>query len=382
MERAALEAVLAATGRAETSGAFTFLCDPRWTADERARVNRLKAVASVLSEDVIDGWLCIPTGGSTGGLRFARHDEQTLSAAVKGFCTFFDLPRVNVIDVLPGFHVSGLMARVRSAATGGRHVSIDWKSLDSGQLPQLGTEADGWVISLVPTQLQRLLDSPSACEWLRAFRIIFVGGGPTWPELERKAAAAALPISRTYGMTETAAMIAASRVGASSGIGDTGLVALPHASVALSEAGTIRVRSSSLYRGYFPDSLTVEEFETHDLGSIDRNGCIHILGRRDSAIITGGKKVQPEEVEAALQASGCFSDVAVAGLPDREWGETVVAFYEAQESQPDLNKLEAFLADRLAAFKRPKRYVAVSDWPRNAQGKLNRAKLLADQRPT
>jgi O-succinylbenzoic acid--CoA ligase len=88
-------------------------------------------------------------------------------------------------------------------------------------------------------------------------------------------------------------------------------------------------------------------------------------------IITGGKKVQPAEVEAALRASGEFADVAVVGVPDAGWGEVVVACYPAGGRVPDRTRAVATLARHL----RPKRFVAIADWPRNAQGKLNRVAL-------
>jgi len=93
-------------------------------------------------------------------------------------------------------------------------------------------------------------------------------------------------------------------------------------------------------------------------------------------VITGGKKVQPAEVEAALRATGEFADVAVVGVPDAEWGQVVVACYATAGRPPDLARMPAALAG-LAAFKRPKRFVPIADWPRNAQGKLNRVALAA-----
>jgi O-succinylbenzoic acid--CoA ligase len=113
---------------------------------------------------------------------------------------------------------------------------------------------------------------------------------------------------------------------------------------------------------------------TEDLGRIDERGHLHVLGRRDAVIITGGKKVQPLEVEAALRASGEFDDVAVLGLPDGEWGEAVVACYPSGARAPDLIRA----VGELATYQRPKRFVAIAaaDWPRNTQGKVNRAELL------
>ena len=79
---------------------------------------------------------------------------------------------------------------------------------------------------------------------------------------------------------------------------------------------------------------------------------------------------------AALRASGEFVDVAVVGVPDPAWGQVVVACYPAGGAQPDDAKVAAALAG-LAGYKRPKRFVAVADWPRNAQGKLNRVAVIA-----
>ena len=101
-----------------------------------------------------------------------------------------------------------------------------------------------------------------------------------------------------------------------------------------------------------------------------------MIGRKDAIIITGGKKVHPLEVEAALKASGQFADVAVLGVSDAEWGEAVVACYpETGSTAPDFITVARELDKTLAAYKRPKRYVAIADWPRNAQGKLNRSEL-------
>lgn len=400
MERVELIALLRATGCAEEHGGLVFLCDPSWGPGERT------ALALVAQRAAIDhrksknneGWLCVPTGGTSGGVRLARHDEKTLSAAVSGFCRHFELARVNAIDVLPAHHVSGLMARVRCAATGGQHVAWDWKRLEAGRRPELNPTRGGWVISLVPTQLQRLLAQPAAVAWLRGFEIIFIGGGPIWPDLADAAAAEKLPLALTYGMTETAAMIAALRpVEFLAGARSCG-VALPHARIVLDDEGVVVVGGASLFRGYFPEGTgTVDSagpgrpgkchllddtstpagseqrgWVTQDLGRFDERGHLHVLGRRDAVIITGGKKVNPVEVEAALRASGEFEDVAVVGVPDVEWGEAVVACYlERGTGAPNLGRA----VERLAGFQRPKRFVPIKDWPRNAQGKLNRAAL-------
>jgi o-succinylbenzoate---CoA ligase len=369
MESAELISLLRETRCAEERNRWIFLRDPHWSIDERAAAEAQFAAAERLPAPD-RGWLCIRTGGSSGGLKFARHDEHTITAAVHGFCVHFAMTKVNAVGVLPPWHVSGLMARVRCAATGGRYVGCDWKSLSAGARPEPSGRGD-WVLSLVPTQLQRLLTSMDATEWLRRFRVVLIGGGPMWTELADTAAKARVPLALSYGMTETAAMVTAQRTDEfAAGDRSAGAV-LPHASLRI-DCGRICIAGESLFRGYFPELSGQQEFVTDDLGRIDERGRLHVLGRRDAVIITGGKKVQPAEVEATLRASGEFEDVAVIGIPDDKWGELVIACYAAGSRNPDFSRASA----ALAPHQRPKRFVPITSWPRNDQGKINRAALV------
>lgn len=367
MERAELTTVLHATGCALERGGCFFLCDPAWSETDRAVAQQTMAAARASDT----GWLGVRTGGSGGGVKFARHDEQTLGAAVAGFCRHFKLEKVNAVDVLPAHHISGLMTRVRCAGTGGTHRAWDWKKLEAGETPTIADASGEWVISLVPTQLQRLLASKTAVKWLQQFKIIFLGGGPTWPELADAAAEARLNVSLSYGMTETAAMVTALRPEEFlAGIRSCG-APLPHAHVALNGEGVVGIAGESIFHGYFPARTETREFVTEDLGRFDERGHLHLLGRRDAVIISGGKKIHPEDVEAMLRASGEFIDVAVVGVPDPEWGQAVVACYPATQHRPSVDRAIA----RLAPHERPKRFVPLPAWPRNAQGKVNRVEL-------
>lgn len=366
MERAELIKLIRATGCAEERGEMFFLCDPAWREREAAKLFPPGGA-------VDNGWLGIPTGGTSGKVRFARHDEWALTTAVRGFCGHFGIERVNAVGVLPAYHVSGLMARVRCAETGGEHLPWDWKRLESGERPVLRRGED-WVISLVPTQLQRLLASPAAVEWLRGFQVIFVGGGPVWPELAEAAARAQLRISLSYGMTETAAMVTALQPEEFLAGARSSGTPLPHATVTVTEEGVVSIAGDSVFRGYWPERRDSWTFVTEDVGWFDEHGHLHIEGRRDAVIITGGKKVHTAEVEAELRASGEFLDVGVIGVPDKEWGQLVVACYPAGGRNPDVGRAVA----TLTGANKPKRFIAVAPWPRNAQGKLNRA-MLTDQ---
>lgn len=372
------ERFMAAFGEGVAVGRTVFVADPSWGAAERAQFDeltnpKLKTRNSETRQSL--GWLCLPTGGSSGRLRLARHDQDTLSAAVRGCCGHFHVRQINAVGVLPLHHVSGLMAWMRCALTGGRYRPWTWAEMESGRWPETGK--GDWFLSLVPTQLQRLLGRPEAADRLRRFRAVLLGGGPAWPDLLDCAEEAKLPLAQGYGMTETAAMVTALRpeefLAGHRGCGS----ALPHARVDLSADGVIQIAAESLFRGYYSHWREAGPWLTEDLGCFDELGSLHVLGRRDAVIITGGKKVEPGEVEAALRATGQFTDVAVIGVPDAEWGEAVVACYPAGPKEPDVGAVVQRIAGRLAPHKQPKRYVRIASWPRNDQGKVNRPELTA-----
>jgi len=347
-----------------------FLVDPAWGPTERAK---LAAWLDLPPTPVRDrGWLMIPTGGSSGGMKFARHDGFTLAAAVRGFTRHFGIERVNAVGVLPLHHVSGLLAWLRCVLTGGEYVAWDWKRLEAGDWPVVGS--GDRVISLVPTQLDRLLKQPTALERLREFRVVFLGGAPAWPELLDRAAAARVPLSLSYGMTETAAMVTATTPEEFLAGERSSGAALPHARVELGPEGEVQISGSSLFRGYFPEWRHERKFfVTADVGTFDARRRLTVLGRRDAVIISGGEKVQPAEVEAALRAAAGTPDFAIVGLPDAEWGERVVCVFPAGAGFPVESVRAAAAA--LTPAQRPKAYLALAEWPRNAAGKLNRARL-------
>jgi o-succinylbenzoate---CoA ligase len=353
-----------------------FLCDPKWGATERAQVEALlpSPISHLPSPSSPSGWLMIPTGGTGGQVHFARHDAATIAAAVGGFSRHFALSQVNAAGVLPLHHVSGLMAWLRTVLTGGEYLPLDWKEIESGDLPALPVKSSGWTLSLVPTQLERLLRRAEATAWLKEFRIIFVGGGPAWPELLDRAAAARLPLSPGYGMTESAAMAVALRPEEFlAGARSSGTV-LPHATLRVDGAGVISLGGGSLFRGYYPAWREDGDHETADAGYLDAGGHLHVTGRRDAVIITGGEKINPAEVEAVLRGCGEFSDVVVLGVPDAEWGQAVIAAYPAAAA-PELRNVTAALNRLLAPSKHPRVFVPLDPWPVNSQGKVNRGEV-------
>jgi O-succinylbenzoic acid--CoA ligase len=147
--------------------------------------------------------IMIPTGGTSGKIRFAIHTWQTLTASVRGFQAHFSLNSINSFCILPLYHVSGLMQFIRSLITGGKLFIGSYQKLKLGQIPDF-PNAD-FFISLVPKQLQILL--PDYSEWLGHFKTILLGGAPATPQLLNQARNYQLKLAPTYGMTETASQI-------------------------------------------------------------------------------------------------------------------------------------------------------------------------------
>ena len=118
---------------------------------------------------------------------------------------------------------------------------------------------------------------------------------------------------------------------------------------------------------------------TGDTGFVDGDGDLFVTGRVDDMIITGGENVSPVEIESCLSLHAAVSEVAVVGLPDERWGKVVAAFIKCRGAvAPD--ELDAFCRQSgLANFKRPRRYVFVTEIPKSPVGKLLRRKLLAGE---
>lgn len=348
------------------------------------------------------GHILIATGGTSGQIKFVIHTWSTLTAAAQGFLDHFGQRTihrsvnkpVNSYCVLPLYHVSGLMQAMRVWLSGGQLVIQRFKQLETGQ--RLVDPDDTWFISLVPTQLQRLIEDAVTCQWLSQFRAILLGGAPAWPSLMTQAAR--LPIALTYGMSETAAQVTTLLPqDFQSGRRSQGSP-LPHVTLAIHQpesaqpqppgsVGRIALRTPSLTMGYWLDAgntgtESIENaqpwFYPDDLGYLDPQGHLHVVGRNSEKIITGGENVFPAEVEAALLATGLVRDVCVVGLPAPVWGQVVAALYvSASETPVTPQQLKALLKTNISGYKHPKHWQSIDQIPRNAQGKVNRSQVVA-----
>lgn len=377
-------------GEQERSTAET-IAKPHWILGDfqnEVFARSLESDVELASSDTSAGLrLMIPTGGTSGKIRFTMHRWSTLAASAYGFQAFFNANHVSSFCVLPLYHVSGFMQLIRSLLTMGKVVFGSLDTYNTGHLSLAEAEGEGRFLSLVTTQLERLLRDEGNFASLLEYRAIFVGGGPVSDELLKKAMDLELPIAPTYGMSETAAQVATMEPDAFLE-GKTGQgKALPHVRLSIvddegnklgaGEIGRIQILASSIFRGYYgEEERMVDSVVARDLGSLDDFGNLTVQGRSDRVIISGGEKVDLSEVERVLQETRLVSDAYAFGVDDSEWGSRLVlAYVPVAESTMD-EDLRLALFRKLAAFKIPKAWLRMESLPRNEAGKIMLKVLL------
>lgn len=314
--------------------------------------------------------IMIPTGGSGGCVRFAVHYWETLVASVKSTLAFLGRRIFNGVNVLPVYHVSGLMPFMRAFLTCGKYLFWDYKEMKQGFFPEI--KGSDFVLSLVPQQLEAIMAVADGVEWLQGLDTVFLGGAPACEEVLALARDKSIRISPTYGMTEAASMVTALEAKEFlSGMRGVGR-ALPGVAIAVNEAGGgITVKANSLFYGYFPKKpKRVNTWESGDEGAIDRLGYLSVVGRCDRVIITGGEKVDPLEIEEAIMRTGLVVSVVVLGCEDCQWGERVVCFYVSKEDFDIEGRLAEVLRKEKVSYKIPKDWVRVDALPIDSKGKV------------
>jgi o-succinylbenzoate---CoA ligase len=310
--------------------------------------------------------MVIHTSGTTGAPRPVVLTRGNWDAhAWASAAAFGHPPDERWLCCLPLSHVGGLGILVRAAV----HATtvVLHERFDAAHIATALHEGITGV-SLVPTMLKRVLDhglQPPAL-----LRAALIGGGPVPAEQLARAAAAGIPVSQTYGLTEACSQVTAEAPG--EGTATAGR-ALPGTEVGVDAGGEILVRGPTVA----PASTDGDGFlHTGDLGVLDRKGRLTVVGRRSETIVTGGENVAPAEVEAALEAHPAVAEAAVFGRADPEWGERIVAAVVLRpEATASADDLRTHAATRLAGFKVPKEIEPRAELPRTASGKLRRAEL-------
>lgn len=330
------------------------------------------------------------TSGTTGRSKGAMLTHGNLLSNAQALHRIWGfVPEDILLHALPVFHVHGLYVALNTAFLNGSRI-IWLERFDVSDV--LGELPRSTIFMGVPTFYSRLLADPrfdrAAC---RSVRLLISGSAPLLPETH------AAVFERTghrilerYGMTE-AGMIASNPLDGERIAGTVGFP-LPGVEVRIAgpdgramepgELGVIEIRGPNVFAGYWRREQTRAEdfradgfFMTGDIGIMDRDGRLSILGRAKDLIITGGLNVYPREIEQLLDALPGIGEAAVIGVPHPDFGEGVIAVVTAASGLPDEMQIIGELAKRLAGFKLPKRVYVIDEMPRNAMGKIQKNEL-------
>jgi len=336
------------------------------------------------------------TSGTTGRPRPIPLSHRNLAASAEAVVLRLDLSPDDcwLTSLSPG-HVGGLALLHRAAVVG---CSVLTRTrFDAAEAAEL---IDGGHIShasLVPIMLERLMDARGNRRPPASLKLLLIGGDELRESLRERALVLGYPIALTYGLTEATSQVATAPpdlVRKKPGTVGPPLEGVELLIDAPGEDGTgeILVRGPTVVKGRSrgvpkgeqarPASVYVDPegwLHTGDLGQVDGDGDLWVVGRLSDRIVTGGVTVEPAEVEAVLLRHSSVRDAAVLGIPDKEWGERVVAVIVPADpaAPPTLSELLDFSRDRLASSKRPREVRIVESLPRNANGKLDRNRLLS-----
>jgi O-succinylbenzoic acid--CoA ligase len=321
-----------------------------------------------------DTALVIPTSGSTGNPKGVRISTAALDHSAQATHRHLGGPGQWLLAMSPA-RIAGLSVLTRCRTADVAPVVTAGPQFDPASFSAAAARLEPdrrRYVALVPTQLLRLLDAGSP---LDTFDAILLGGGPIPDGLVARAAGRGARVVRTYGMTETCG-----------GCVYDGLP-LPGVRLMIGSGGLIRITGPVLARGYLGTEPTLGGppgtepgfagawFTSSDLGRVDSGGVLHVLGRADDVIISGGVKVPAQAVEAVLAGHPGIAEVVVVGRPDTEWGERVVAVVVPKDGPLDRAELRALVTARLGGPHAPGDFVVTAAIPKLPSGKVDRARV-------
>jgi malonyl-CoA/methylmalonyl-CoA synthetase len=322
------------------------------------------------------------TSGTTGAPKGALLSHRNLLASVEALGLAWRwTPSDRLVLPLPLFHMHGLGVGLHGSLAAGASVVLR-PGFDPADSLDAVAAHQATLLFGVPTMWSRLAASGRLPE-LAALRLGVSGSAPLDPGLHAAVAdGTGQALIERYGMTETV-MLTSNPYDGDRRAGTVGLP-LPGVELRLAE-GTdeIEVRGPNVFAGYWqrPEATAAsfhgDWFATGDVGVLDGDGYLRIVGRRKELIISGGYNVYPREVEDVLRTHPAVHDAAVVGVAHPEWGEQVVAVVEGSGSPADVDALQELARAELAPYKRPKRIVFVDALPRNALGKVTKSDVAA-----
>jgi len=304
----------------------------------------------------------ILSSGSTGVPKAIVHSMASHIASAKGAAVNMPLgPGDRWLWSLPLCHVSGLSILVRCAVAGATVVGMPAEAkLDAALLDEQRITH----LSVVTSQLRRLLAEDSfPSSHLKA---VLVGGSSIDRRMVTMARERGVPVHTTYGLTEMGSQVTTST---STGKPSIGGPVLGGRQLKISTSGEILVRGETLCLGYYTDgeiqSVVDEDgwFHTRDLGVLDEEKQLKVIGRMDNMFVSGGENIHPENIERAMMSAFEIEQVVVVSMPDESFGARPVAFVQGELPV----EWESTLREKLQGYEIP---VEVLDWPAGAEGSI------------
>ena len=348
--------------------------------DARQQVEAGKLKSLNLEQEVT----VIATSGSSGEAKAAVHSWGNHFYNAQGSNEIIPLTASDRwLLSLPLYHISGIAILARCLLSGAALVI-------SSEADLIETIKRGKVthVSLVSTQLQRLLADENNHALLRSLKCILIGGSAFGRTLIDAAVNLGLNIYLSYGLTEMSSQVATGKVI----LADQSCVkVLPYRQLIISPEGEILVRGEVLFKGYvsgaklhLPGVIARSEatkqsfpwFPTGDMGQLDKDGSLTVTGRRDSMFISGGENIHPEEIEKALLSIKGIVQAMVVPKKDLEFGQRPIAFIKFEGEPLAEESIIHCLQAELPRFKIP---VAFLPWPQSliSQGvKISRQEFL------
>ncbi len=348
-----------------------------------------KKVSDTIERSKDETAVVILTSGSTGMPKGVQLTFKNLvQSALAGDEFFQHRTEDKWLASLPFYHIGGFSVITRSLLFGTELVIPT--DLNQDTISYYIEKYHPTFASFVPTQLKRFLERNSPLKL--PLRRVLLGGGFIDSELVRNAIKAGWPVAKSYGSSETASFIAVlppehfdekpESAGAPLRGNKIYIVDDKKNILGPNESGEIAVEGPSVAKGYVnDDALTASKFRkgiyyTGDYGYIDNDGYLYVTARKDEFIISGGEKVNPREVEAAILSHPQVEDAAVLGLKDPEWGQVVTAVVvPKQRTKITLTDLKEFLRKSLAPYKHPRKLFMVKSIPRTPLGKVKMKEL-------
>ena len=292
-----------------------------------------------------------------------------------------------LLHCLPIFHVHGLFVALHCSILSASEVIFLSKFEPETIIDHL---PDVTVMMGVPTHYIRLLDDSRFNHDLCAHMRLFTSGSAPMsaPVHEKFQKQTGHQILERYGMTEagiiTSNPLLGERIPGTVGFPLPGMelrVSQDGRECDFDELGVVEIQGDHLFAGYWrqPEKTAASFSEdgfliTGDIGSLDKNGRLSLEGRSNDMMISGGENIYPKEVELCLEEFGGIAECAVAGVPHPDLGDAVTAFL-ILDGEFSEAAVDQYLQSRIANYKKPKKYVIVDSLPRNAMGKIQRAKL-------